>query len=66
MGAQEICDDDDLLGHLPRTYSLALRLRATGFSDDAVARRLDVDPVALPIVYSLAEAKLAALRQSRT
>lgn len=45
---------------LPLPYSLALRLRDAGVAADAISEYIDVDVGALPGIYRIAEAKLAA------
>ena len=57
--------DTDLMSDLPVFYSIALRLRAAGIPAATVADCLDIDIAALPMVYTVAEAKLAHLRQRR-
>lgn len=54
------------LRRLPRSYSLALRLRDAGVADEVMCDYLDVEPEGLPSLLRLAEAKLSVLeRQSR-
>jgi hypothetical protein len=51
----------DDLNALPETYALALRLRAEGLDDDAMARVLDVETESVGPLLDLAESKLAGL-----
>lgn len=51
----------DALRRLPRTYSLALHLRAAGLPEQRVAEVLAIEPEAVGPLLTLAEAKLAAL-----
>jgi DNA-directed RNA polymerase specialized sigma24 family protein len=46
---------------LPDTHAAALRLRARGFDDDAIAAALALEPAAVAPLLQIAEAKLAAL-----
>jgi hypothetical protein len=46
---------------LPETHAAALRLRARGFDDDAIAAALAVPPEAVPGLLQIADEKLAAL-----
>ena len=48
---------------LPETYALALRLRAEGLDDAAMARVLQIEPESVAPLLTLANAKLAALEQ---
>ncbi|WP_159928908.1 hypothetical protein [Rhodococcus sp. WAY2] len=48
------------LRRLPQPYSLALRLRDAGVTDDQMCTYLDIDARALPSLLELADAKLAA------
>ena len=50
---------------LPPPYAIALRLRDLGVPDHVVAEALDVDPLSLPPLLDLAEAKLASIMRSR-
>jgi hypothetical protein len=58
-------DDEAAISRLPKTHASALRLRARGFDDDAIARALDVDPNAVGPLLAIADAKLAALTRPR-
>jgi hypothetical protein len=49
------------MSRLPETHAAALRLRARGFDDDAIAKALALDPDAVPALLRIAETKLAAL-----
>jgi hypothetical protein len=51
---------DALLDRLPLPYSIALRLRDAGVSDEVIAERVGVDLDVLPTFMCLAEAKLTA------
>ena len=51
----------DELGALPETYALALRLRAEGLEDAAIARVLDIEPESVGPLLALALSKLANL-----
>ena len=53
----------DELGALPETYALALRLRAEGLDDPAIARVLDIEPESVGPLLALALSKLANLSQ---
>jgi DNA-directed RNA polymerase specialized sigma24 family protein len=55
----------DELRALPETYALALRLRAEGLADDAIARVLDIEAESVGPLLALAHAKLAGLEQRR-
>lgn len=48
---------------LPPTYGLAWSLRAAGATDEVIAIALGIDPVSVPPLLDLAEAKLAAIRR---
>ena len=52
---------EEAITRLPVTYRRALLLVASGFSHDAIAEQLGVEPHAVPSLISLAEAKLARL-----
>jgi DNA-directed RNA polymerase specialized sigma24 family protein len=47
---------------LPQAYADALALRDAGLSEDEIAERLRVPPVAVASMLSVAEAKLASAR----
>jgi orotate phosphoribosyltransferase-like protein len=47
--------------HLPGAYSLALRLRDAGLTDELIAECLAVEREALVLLLQVAEAKLAAI-----
>lgn len=53
--------DEHTLGRLPATYAAYLRLAEAGLVDDDIARLLEIDPAALPLLARLAEEKLAAV-----
>lgn len=55
----------DELGALPETYALALRLRAEGLDDDAIARVLLIEAESVAPLLTLARSKLAHLEQHR-
>lgn len=55
-------NDDVFLAALPTMYSVALRLRRAGVPPEQIAEGLGVDPVALPTLFDIAEAKLSHLR----
>lgn len=55
----------DELRALPETYALALRLRAEGLADDAIARVLDIEAESVGPLLALAHSKLAGLEQRR-
>jgi len=46
---------------LPETYAFALRLRAEGLDDAAIARVLDIELESVAPLLTLAQAKLAGL-----
>ena len=49
------------LSKLPRSYSLALRLRTAGVDPGLIAECVDVEPEAIGPLLELAEAKLSTL-----
>lgn len=49
------------LRRLPVVYSLALRLRDAGLSEELIAECLAIEPEALGPLLTVAEAKLAAI-----
>jgi hypothetical protein len=51
----------EALARLPALYSLALRLRDAGVSDDRLVERLGIEPEAVGALLEIAEAKLQAL-----
>ena len=53
------------LGALPETYALALRLRAEGLDDDAIARVLEIEAESVAPLLALARSKLAHLEERR-
>jgi hypothetical protein len=53
----------DEIGALPETYALALRLRAEGLDDAAIARVLEIEAESVAPLLALAHAKLAKLEQ---
>jgi len=55
----------DELSALPETYALALRLRAEGLDDAAIARVLDIEAESVGPLLALAHAKLSALGRRR-
>jgi hypothetical protein len=57
-----VTDGHDMTA-LPETYALALRLRAEGLDDAAMARVLQIEPESVAPLLTLAEAKLATLEQ---
>lgn len=57
--------DGDELRALPETYALALRLRAEGLTDEAIARVLDIEAESVGPLLALALSKLAGLEQRR-
>lgn len=59
-------DEESALARLPETYAAALRLRQKGLEEEAIAEQLDLEPQAVGPLLQLAEAKLAALRASRS
>jgi DNA-directed RNA polymerase specialized sigma24 family protein len=54
-------DIEAAISRLPETHAAALRLRARGFDDDAIAAALALEPTAVAPLLQIAEAKLAAL-----
>jgi DNA-directed RNA polymerase specialized sigma24 family protein len=54
-------DVEAAFSRLPETHAAALRLRARGFDDDAIAAALALRPEAVARLLQIAEAKLAAL-----
>jgi hypothetical protein len=55
----------DGLGALPETYALALRLRAEGLDDAAVARVLEIEAESVGPLLTLARSKQASLERRR-
>ena len=55
----------DALHRLPRSYALALRLRAEGLTEPRVAEVLGVEPEAVGPLLTLAEAKLTTLMEEQ-
>jgi DNA-directed RNA polymerase specialized sigma24 family protein len=53
-------DRDHALAELPVAYAVALRLRAVGADDQAIADALGIDPAGVPALLEVAEAKLSA------
>jgi len=51
---------------LPETHAAALRLRARGFDDEAIADALAIPPQGIPALLRVADDKLAALMKGRT
>lgn len=51
----------EAMRHLPDTYSLALRLRDAGLTNELIAECLAVEREALDLLLQVAEAKLAAI-----
>lgn len=58
-------DEEAALEQLPDMYAAALRLRARGLRNDEIARKLELEPEAVPSLLRLAEAKLAAISGAR-
>jgi hypothetical protein len=54
-------DVEEAFGRLPETHATALRLRARGFDEDAIAAALALEPQAVGPLLRIAEAKLVAL-----
>lgn len=52
------------LARLPETYATALRLRAQGLSEPAIAAELKLEPKAIGPLLRLADAKLTALLET--
>jgi DNA-directed RNA polymerase specialized sigma24 family protein len=57
--------EHDELTALPETYALALRLRAEGLDDAAIARVLDIEAESVAPLLTLARSKLAHLERRR-
>jgi DNA-directed RNA polymerase specialized sigma24 family protein len=53
-------DRDRALAELPVAYAVALRLRAAGADNQAIADALGIDPAGVPALLEVAEAKLSA------
>jgi hypothetical protein len=51
----------EAMRHLPGAYSLALRLRDAGLTNELIAECLTVEREALDVLLQVAEAKLAAI-----
>lgn len=56
--------DDELLKLLPAMHAAALRLRAAGLDDEALADRLEIPPESVDPLIRIAEAKLVQLGES--
>jgi hypothetical protein len=54
-------DVESAFSRLPETHAAALRLRARGFDEDAIAAALALEPKAVAPLLRIAEAKLGAL-----
>jgi hypothetical protein len=54
-------DIEAAFSRLPHTHASALRLRARGFDDDAIAAALGLERAAVAPLLRIAEAKLGAL-----
>ena len=54
-------DRNHAIEQLPETYATAVRLRARGFDDDAIAAALSLAPEAVAPLLKIADAKLAEL-----
>jgi DNA-directed RNA polymerase specialized sigma24 family protein len=54
-------DVEAAFSRLPETHAAALRLRARGFDDEAIAAALALEPKAVAPLLRIAEAKLAAV-----
>jgi DNA-directed RNA polymerase specialized sigma24 family protein len=54
-------DRERAIEQLPETHAAAIRLRAGGFDDNAIAQALHVQPEAVPTLLEIADQKLAAL-----
>jgi hypothetical protein len=54
-------DVETAFSRLPETHAAALRLRARGFDDDAIAVALVLEPEAVAPLLRIAEAKLGSL-----
>jgi len=58
-------DRTSALERLPRSYSLALRLRDAGLPDDLIIECLGIEPEALGPLLLVAEAKLTTAQLGR-
>lgn len=58
------CERAEAIRHLPRTYSLALRLRDAGLDNELIAECLAVEQEALDLLLQVAEAKLATILEA--
>lgn len=54
-------DVETAFSRLPETHAAALRLRARGFDDDAIAAALALEPEAVAPLLRIAAAKLGTL-----
>jgi len=54
-------DREHAIEQLPETHAAAIRLRARGFDDDAIAKALGLSREAIPSLLRLADDKLAEL-----
>lgn len=54
-------DREQAIEQLPETHAAAIRLRARGFDDNAIALALHVETEAVPTLLEIADQKLAAL-----
>ncbi|MGH9817084.1 MAG: hypothetical protein ACRD6I_13480 [Candidatus Acidiferrales bacterium] len=55
----------DALERLPVPYAVALRLREARIPNGVIAECIGVEPEALPVVFLVAETKLAAIMATR-
>jgi hypothetical protein len=62
--ADELSQRERALRRLPLPYSLALRLRDAGISDDVICQYVNVEHAALDGLYRMAEAKLLAAQNA--
>jgi DNA-directed RNA polymerase specialized sigma24 family protein len=58
-------DREQAIEQLPETHAAAIRLRARGFDDNAIAQALHVQVEAVPSLLEIADQKLAALIAGR-
>jgi DNA-directed RNA polymerase specialized sigma24 family protein len=58
-------DREQAIEQLPETHAAAIRLRARGYDDDAIATALALSREAIPPLLRLADDKLAALTRAQ-
>ena len=54
-------DEEQAIRKLPETHAAAIRLRARGFDDNAIAAELDLPPESIAQLLRIADEKLNSL-----